>query len=196
MRHWLLGLAVCALIGCESTEETPAAPPRQVVERSHDSKPRWVNRIPEEGGYTFYRGQRLDAASREDAEVEARANAVEQASQELEQFVQTEFDAIKRREAANGVDEHTEAVVRRATQITSENVIRGLRMTESYWEYVSLQDGQRYVYDVYVLMRIDNDVASTSLSEALEAAETELGPVVERQVVDLLRVRWEDEFTR
>ena len=162
MRHALVSLCVAfvaiTVVSCAGTPRAPMLGEEFVVERSRDREPSWIEAPTEErGGKIFFNGAATKKTRLEDANTDARMDAVHKVVEHmvdtgLIDYTRAQFEAgIDDSEAALYIEDGTGFLVRSISDGTSEEEIyheRKREWTGSDW---------KYTHDVYVLISIPSD---------------------------------------
>lgn len=152
---------------------------KQLIEKSHASKPDWVIDIPKETEKLIYSvGVRTDSPSLEGGETDARMNA---ARKILERFfglkATIEYQKLRKTFETNYLDQ---------MKATGGGEIFGTKTKAVYWEKYEIKQADKitYSYDVWVLLEVKvNDI--TKALEKMEKRRTEFVRLSREAMKDL-----------
>lgn len=160
--HKLCFLFILSLLASCATTPSVIQGEKQLIEKSHSTKPEWVIDIPKETEKIIYSvGVRTDSPSLEGGETDARMNA---ARKILERFfglkTTIEYQRLRKTFETNYLDQ---------MKATGGGEIFGTKTKAVYWEKYEIKQPDKitYSYDIWVLLEVKVD----DITRALEKME-------------------------
>ncbi|PNU18652.1 hypothetical protein C2E25_16520 [Geothermobacter hydrogeniphilus] len=157
------------LWGCAGQKQLPGS--ETVVETSGGDRPDWVTEVPEdEDGLMFFRGFKTKAVTLEGGLTDARENASRQIIEMIEQRGMADYSNVRVERGIPESDADIGSVINDGLKILSDNVVRGIKERETYFEKVEVFTGSglKYYYNVFSLVAIPENEYRVAMQRAVD----------------------------
>lgn len=173
---WMRRLALLALAGavvlvaaCSATR-LPGS--EKIVETSGGDRPDWVVEVPEDAdGLMFFRGFKTKAVTLEGGMTDARENATRQVIEMIEQRGRADYSNVRVERGIPETDADIGSIIEDGLKILADNVIRGVKEREVFFEKVEVFTGSelKYYYNVYSLVALPESEYQIAMRRSIDA---------------------------
>jgi hypothetical protein len=187
-------IALLAVVGCATTPKRQVGS-EAVVEKSATKIPEWVFKVPEDTEeYMYFRGIRTNATSLEAANDDARRNALTQVLEMINTKGMVDYTSVRMEKGPQEAP-IVERIVQDGLKILSENVTKGVREKEVYWEKVErlTETGVLYFYNAYVLITLPKEEYKKALKDTVKEQKEKAQREADREALEFLK-KLEEEF--
>ncbi|HEY4715726.1 MAG TPA: hypothetical protein VII00_01320 [bacterium] len=143
----------------------------QTILEKSGSRPSWITEIPEsKKGIMFFRGLKTNAATLDGGINDARHHALQQIAEMVSTEVNVDYERARVEYGIPKDDKDIGSVVRDAVIALSQQVVKGAREKESYYEKIEeiTAGGVHVFFNVYMLVHLSEEDLKRTANEVIE----------------------------